>query len=172
MRCTCRSCWLESQGRIFLQDIERQVLGVTHESITAGLLDHWGLPEPLCRAVAGHHAPIPEALPADPVHSALTRTLRAATTIADLFCADSQAGLLDACKARIVADLPIEEPLLNDALESLDNHVKETASLFSLKVGTIRSYQDIQAEAVIQLARLSMAAEMIADRPARAGRPP
>lgn len=143
-----------------IQCIERLILGVTHERISAELLDHWGLPESLCVPVSTHHASIRETAPQNPSIAAQSRTLRAAAMIADLFCADTQAGYLEACKTRIIEDLPIQERLLNDALEALDNHVREMASLFSLKIGPTRSYQEIQAEAVAQLARLSMAAEL------------
>ncbi len=143
-----------------IQGIERLVLGVTHETISAELLDYWGLPEALCGPISAHHAPICEGLPEDPASASLSRILRAAAMVADLFCADTQANYLDLCKKRIIEDLPVQEPVLNDALEALDHHVKETASLFSLKIGPTRSYREIQDDAVLQLARLSMAAEL------------
>jgi two-component system cell cycle response regulator len=143
-----------------LQNIERIMLGVTHEAVSMELLDYWGLPESLCLPVSSHHAPISEALPQDEPVADLCRILRAAAMVADLFCTDTQARHLETCKTRIRDDLPIQEPLLNKALEDLDNHVKETASLFSLAIGPTRSYEEIQAEAVVQLARLSMAAEL------------
>ncbi|GMU23397.1 MAG: hypothetical protein AMXMBFR13_34750 [Phycisphaerae bacterium] len=143
-----------------LQDIEKRILGVTHEEITADLLDHWGLPEALCLAVRAHHQSMTESCDYDSQTRALLRILQASATIADLFCADTQAGYLESSKQTIVTGLGISEESLHEALEALDTHVKETASLFSLSIGPTRSYQEIQAEAVVQLARLSMAAEL------------
>ncbi|GMV96321.1 MAG: GGDEF domain-containing protein [Phycisphaerae bacterium] len=143
-----------------IQEIEQRVLGTTHEAITAALLGHWGLPEALCRPVATHHAPVgrpsADGQPPEP----LVRVLRAAATLADLFCTDTQAGHLDACRHTLIEELPLAEAALNGVLDAVDSHVKETASLFALKIGPTKSYQEIQAEAVVQLARLSMAAEI------------
>jgi diguanylate cyclase (GGDEF)-like protein len=143
-----------------IQDAERAVLGVTHESIATSLLNHWGLPASLCQSVATHHSPVADPSASDTVNGPLTRTLRAAAMIADLFCASTQAGSLADCKLRIVRDLPLQKTALNEALEALDAHVNETASLFSLEIGPTRSYRDLQADAMLQLARLGMDAEM------------
>ncbi len=147
-------------GREPFQTVEQEVLGVTHEVIGQELLSHWGLPETLCAALATHHAPIHVHASDDPSQDQLVRILRAAATIADLFCAETSAGNLDAVKQAIIEGLPIEEPPLTNALNALDAHVKETANLFALNIGPTRCYQDIQAEACMQLARLTMAAEL------------
>jgi len=39
-------------------EAERQLLGVDHAEMGAMLADHWGFPEPLCRAIREHHEPI------------------------------------------------------------------------------------------------------------------
>lgn len=154
------TAYAEKKGT--LQELERAMLGVTHEALTAALLDHWGLPQSLCEAICSHHSAIadPSPSPAGGAPSELVRVLRSASMIADLFCADVQAGYLETCRQRLIVELPMAEPVLNAVLEALDNHVKETASLFSLKIGPTRSYREIQADAVVQLAQLSMAAEL------------
>lgn len=142
------------------QTVEQSVLGVTHQELSAELLNHWSLPETLCNAVRSHHAPVGDPIPANAAEPMLTRVLRAAAIIADLFCADIRAGTLDTIKGQIVEQLPIEEGALSEVLTALDSHVKETASLFALSIGPTRNYQEIQAEACVQLARLTMAAEL------------
>jgi diguanylate cyclase (GGDEF)-like protein len=93
------------------------------------------------------------------VATPLTRVLRAAATLADVFVADTQAGQLDSIKKQITQGLGIQETVLNGLLEELDAHVKETASLFAFNIGETMNYQDIQSNAVTQLARLTMPAE-------------
>jgi two-component system, cell cycle response regulator len=144
-----------------LQVVEQQVLGVTHESMSKELLNHWGLPDALCRTVLTHHAAVDAPTPSqDPTEVVLARIIRASAMIADLFCADVRAGRLDESRQQIIEGLPIDESSLQEMLELLDAHVKETASLFALNIGPTRCYEEIQAEACVQLARLSMAAEL------------
>jgi len=143
-----------------IQAAEQEVLGVSHEAISGGLLTQWGLPEALCVAVSSHHAPIDQHGPGEPAHAGLTRMVRAAAMVADLFCSQVRASQLTVVNQKIVEGLPIEASVLQEILETLDSHVKETASLFSLDIGATHSYQDIQAEATAQLAQLTMAVEL------------
>jgi HD-like signal output (HDOD) protein/CheY-like chemotaxis protein len=48
-----------AQG-IALPDAEREVFGCTHAEVGGHLFNLWGLPKPVVRAVALHHAPTPE----------------------------------------------------------------------------------------------------------------
>lgn len=144
-----------------IQAAEQQVLGLTHEQISANLLDHWGLPDNLCASVRTHHHQPVLAPSADgAVATPLTRVLRAAAMFADVFVADTQAGQLDSIKKQITQGLGIQETALDRLLEELDTHVKETASLFELNIGETTNYQDIQSNATTQLARLTLPAEL------------
>jgi HD-like signal output (HDOD) protein len=44
-------------GGLDCHDVERQTLGATHADVGAYLLWLWGLPDPVCSAVAFHHRP-------------------------------------------------------------------------------------------------------------------
>jgi len=142
------------------QEAEQEVLGVTHEQMGGDLLNHWGLPTELYEAVASHHQPISAKTSNQPTHALLTRILRAAAQLADLFVADTHAGQLDTVKQEIVEGLQIGGNILHEVLEKLDAHVKETASLFALEIGETLDYQQIQANAMVQLTNLSMTAEL------------
>lgn len=143
-----------------IQAAERRVLGLSHETIGADLLNRWGLPEATCSAVETHHAAMTSPVPESGTQASLTKIIRAAALIADLFCSESRLGHLDEVKRDIIEGLGIEETRLGEALEDLDKHVTETASLFALKIGNTRSYEDLQAEASAHLTRLTVAAEM------------
>ncbi|HSW45545.1 MAG TPA: GGDEF domain-containing protein [Phycisphaerae bacterium] len=147
-------------NRQTLQVAERQFLGLTHEDISAELLDHWGLPTELCEAVRTHHHPLAEPAPEGKTISQLSRALRAAALLADVFVEDTQAGSLESIKQEIVSGLRTAEPETDDLLKDLDAQVREMASLFAINIGQTMSYQEIQGNAVTQLARLTMAAEI------------
>jgi len=143
-----------------LQAVELSLLGVTHEAMGRELLNHWGLPETICNAIQSHHAAVGDFASANEAEAASIRILRSAATIADLFCAEVHAGHLGDCKKQIMDGLGIEEAVLDEVLEALDSHVKETATMFALNIGPTISYQAIQGEASVQLVRLTMAAEL------------
>lgn len=148
------------ENRQSMHMVESQVLGLTHETITAALLDHWGLPTEMCEAVRTHHRPLTEGVGNGNLTPMLTKVMRSASMLADVFVEDTHAGHLDLIKRDIMTGLGIPEAELNSLLEEMDAHVKETASLFALNIGETISYQEIQANAVTQLARLTMAAEL------------
>ncbi len=147
-------------GNGTVQEIEQQVLGLTHEEITGDLLDHWGLPEDLCEAVRTHHQAIEAPFEGNANTATLVKILRAASLLADVFVADAQAGEIDQRRQQIMFCLKIDETALTALLEKIDKNVREAASAFALNIGQTLSYQEIQAGAAMQLARLSMAAEL------------
>jgi diguanylate cyclase (GGDEF)-like protein len=147
-----------AKGNMPIQEVEQDTLGVTHAAIGSRLLAHWRLPELLCEAVAAHHGEGFERL------KGRTRTLAAvlwsAASIADLFCGDADFQTLDDIKQRCAELTGIKPADLEVVLEALDSHVQETASLFSVNIGQTTSYEDLQAQAMAQLAALSMDAEL------------
>ncbi len=143
-----------------VQEVEQRILGLTHEQISADLLEHWGLPEDLCEAVRTHHQPVAAAATGHANTAMLARILRAASLLGDIFVADAEAGEIDQRRQQIVAGLSIAEPALTDVLEEIDRNVRETAAVFALNIGQTLSYQELQTGAAMQLARLSMAAEL------------
>lgn len=52
------ACRRESMtGSASIEQIERNHFGVDHSTVGAWLAEHWELPEEICAAIAGHHAP-------------------------------------------------------------------------------------------------------------------
>lgn len=143
-----------------VQEAEQETLGLTHEEITHALLDHWGLPDELCEAARTHHQSVDAPAPEAASLAMLTRMLRAASRLADIFVADQDAGQLEPVQQEILASLPIKTPALEELLGEIDKNVKETASLFSIDIGQTLGYHQIQAQAATQLVQLSMAAEL------------
>ncbi len=144
-----------------LHMIEQEHFGVTHETFSSRLLETWGLPDSMVQAVSVHHqrCPVIAQATADK-HNSTIGLLGGAVLISDLFCSPGGAAQVAIVKANVPQLVPVPQEALQDLLDTLHKQVEETASTWSLDIGTTRSYKDVQAEAVVQLARLTMAAEL------------
>ena len=141
-----------------LVEIETEQLGVTHARIGQELLQNWNLPTTLCSAVGAHHGEGLDKLSGDA--QKLAQVVFAATTIAGLFCQDIRPSELDRAKAACHQASGIDAAGLEEILETLDHHVRDTASMLSVQIGQTVDYAQIQADAAAQLAELSMQAEI------------
>ncbi len=151
---------LISAGQMPLHDIEAHVLGVTHADIGAALLDQWGLPHALAAVVKTHHEPMEAFLFDDPAKAVVNRTVQAAAMIGDLMASQPTVDAIHECNDRVTHNLPIDLPALQDVLDRLHGTVTETAALLDVPVGRIPHYQEIQAEAISQLASLTVEMEI------------
>lgn len=141
--------------------VEQARFGATHEAFSAHLLDTWGLPEKMISAIAVHHQP-PEAIAkrAAETGNSMISLLGAAVMIADMFCSPGGAKQLPAVMSHVPKLVPISPQQLQELLDTLHKQVQDTACTWSIDIGTARSYKEVQAEAVVQLAKLTMAAEL------------
>lgn len=140
--------------------VEYKHFGATHSAFSSHLLDTWGLPEVMIAAIARHHQDPPEMLATGVPVDAATRCVAAAAMIGDLFCSPGGAGELPRISAQIPPLLGISDADLQQTLHVLQKQVQEAASVWAIDIGKARSYKDIQAEAVVQMAKLTMAAEL------------
>lgn len=141
-----------------IQAIEQEMLGLTHAQISAALLRKWSLPALLCDAVAAHHGEGIDEL-GDRTRL-LASVLYAGALIADLFCGDVQRSELDPVKARCGELVSLPAGALECVLDEVAPHVTEASSLFNLEIGESISYEDLRTGAMMQLAALSITAEM------------
>lgn len=140
-----------------LCEIERQVLGVTHADMGAELLRAWSLPETLCDMVASHHGDGLDQLQGD--SQRMAKIVCAAARISGIFCRDEAPETMAATCEWIVRELKISESDLESVLERLNAAVSETAAMFAVQVSAEFSYDQITAEAGLQLAQLTLQAE-------------
>lgn len=140
---------------------EQRHFGVSHEQFSCLLLDTWGLPKQMVEAI-GHHHHEPEQLIqfSQKNGNNLPRLLGAAVLISEMFCSPTGANQLPQVKLNVPLLVPISENNLNTLLDAIHKQVQETAATWSIDIGNARSYKDVQAEAVVQLAKLSMSAEL------------
>ncbi len=148
-----------------LPEVECEKLGVSHAGMSAALLRTWNLPDILCNAVMAHHGEAWETLSGPSLE--LAKVLHGAAEIAGVFCQDIASTELDRVKEDCRKLTGISEGQLEEVLEALDQHVRDTASLLSVEVGDVLDYGQIQTEAVMHLTQLSVQAEVDRAKAAR-----
>lgn len=141
-----------------LQDAENQVFSATHAEMSRAMLNAWGLPDEIVISVACHHGNGMDGL--EGVQLSMASVVHAAAEISSVFCEDVPTDQMGMIKENCIRLLGIDEQELESILESLSEHVSETASMLSLNVGKTLDYGQLQAEAAMQLAQLSLQAEM------------
>lgn len=141
-----------------LHELEHTALATDHAAISAALLRSWGLPDPVCAAVAAHHALPPES--PDPAAHRLATIARHAAAISALFCGELPPARLDLIKAACLADLAIDASDLERALTQLNPAFLETSRALALDVGATIDYAKLQADAAQRLAGLTIEAEV------------
>jgi diguanylate cyclase (GGDEF)-like protein len=141
-----------------LCEIEREMIETSHAELSRELLRGWCIPETLCVAVGAHHGEGIDELNGPAAD--LAGIICSAALIAELFCQDIAHVELDRVKEQVRAATGIGTEPLEELLEVLDTHVRETASMLSVEVGPTIDYATLQAEAAVQLAQLSMQAEV------------
>lgn len=140
-----------------IQDIEREILGVTHAQISAMMLSKWSMPEILAHATAGHHGDEFDAL--EPRPKKLAAVLWAASEVAELFCGDKAPENLDAVRNKVIELVHVPKAELEKLMADLNGHVRESAELFKLNVSDELSFDQIRQAAVMQMTELSISAE-------------
>ncbi|MBI5865208.1 MAG: GGDEF domain-containing protein [Planctomycetes bacterium] len=136
---------------------ELAVFGMTHAVAGGELLSRWNLPRTLCEAVGAHHGEGLDAL--DGQARQLAACVCAAHQIAEMFTSQEQLTKLEEVIQNAGVLAGVERATLDGILHGIDMHVRSTADLLSLKVGSTISYAQLQAESISQLARISMQAE-------------
>jgi len=128
-----------------LAPLETATLGFDHAILSAGLLDHWGLPESLVRAVAMPHDP-DRLLALSPEEQSVPQILHLADSLAELLTgerADVLPGLLDA--GRRYHDLSEEQ--LQTLVGTIQEKVEQLADVLSLEFPEGTDYLAVLARA-------------------------
>jgi two-component system cell cycle response regulator len=139
------------------QDVERSLFGFDHTRLSQSLLRIWQFPDVLVEAVAIHHE---TAADGSRPRDGMTQCLQTAAVIADLFCQHVESRHLDSTRQTACRWTGLPQSDVDALLEALDKQVRDAASLFSLDIGQTHNYADIRENAAIQLARLSLTAEL------------
>ena len=169
-------CAAESYGQVLaslavnprpVQEIEKEVLGITHRPDQRGDAGVSG-PCRRCCATRSKATMAMEWTNWETVPACLPRSCTRGSRIAELFCGDVEGWRHDEVKIACVELLSIPVTNIEQILDDVHTNVSDMASLFKIEIGESISYETLRAQAMMQMANLSMAAEM--DRAAATNR--
>lgn len=133
--------------------VERRVLGFDHTLLSARLLAHWKLPEPIVEAA--YLPGSPEEIDAE---EARQQPLRYIVYLADLLArllVGSQSYALEELLAATRETSDLDEQQLAALVERLQTKVPELAKVLSLDVPSTNDYREVLTQAYAQLATLA-----------------
>jgi len=143
-----------------LCEVEQEHLAFTHAELGAELMRRWKLPASLSSATAYHHAG-----PGDFEEQAgedgdLIRALIVAGAVGEYFCSPHTAQALSYLKTVAAEFYDLSSEDLNAYLEQVDVRIKEAADLLNTKTDDLLSPSDLMAQAMEQLAEISIQADL------------
>lgn len=141
-----------------LADVEIETFGMSHATMGAELLRGWGLPSNVCAGVAAHHGENLDVLRGDV--RTLANVVYCASDIAALFGSERPSRELYDVRQRTSGLLGMGDGQLDEILQALTKHVSDAATLLNVQIAEPVQYAELQAEAAMQLAQLSVAAEI------------
>lgn len=126
---------LESSARP-VHEVEQELLGTTHAALGQELLDTWGLPPLLCRAVGAHHEPS-TLDDSDDRLRALARAVHFASDCADVLVAeDGQLEeLVEVVRGRGAEYFEAGDRTCVELLEVVGNQLPDTANVLEVDLG-------------------------------------
>lgn len=134
---------------------EQQLLGVTSDEVTVGLMTSWGLPDVLIEAVSQRNME-----PGDQNQSDLAAVLRVCDHAAELLLtvgdAEASAAAFDALTLTAAANCGLTIGDVEPVLEELSPELAEMAAMFDLEPVGQGSTEDLVRSAHSQLVRISM----------------
>lgn len=140
-----------------LDEVEHELLGLTHVDTGVRLGQDWRLPEPIVSAIRLHHAPI-ERLQNESgsPHFAVIKTVAAATAVGDYYCSSTKAAALERLQALSSRFFEFTPPKLKAYLDQIHRRIDRVGELLSYDTSQLPSPEDLLSEAGEQLAQLTI----------------
>ena len=112
---------------------ESRELGVTHGEVSAVVMEQWGLPESLVKAVRYHHAAATE-MPNDGTSYLMARIIGGAGAIAKILSEATEAEAAVAACTNAMIRVNLNTNVLIRALDGIDAEVRSMAELLKVEV--------------------------------------
>ncbi|MEM7272272.1 MAG: diguanylate cyclase [Actinomycetota bacterium] len=134
---------------------EKELLGLTSDEVTVGMLTNWGLPDVLVTAVAERNME-----PGDPNQGDLGAVLRVCDHAAELLLTvgddEASAAAFDSLTLTAAANCGLTVGDIEPVLEELQPELAEMANMFDLEPASQKSPTELVQGAHAQLVRISM----------------
>lgn len=139
-----------------LREAERAVFGVTGAALGKALLERWGLPGSLCAAVGACQG---DDTGLDGPVRRYAGIVRAGCAASELLCREIAVAEVDRVREDVCRLSGLDDRAVEEALASIDGHVRSLARDMLLEIGTTTDYAEIRTMAAAELARLTFEAE-------------
>jgi len=140
-----------------LTELEEEVFSFSHADVSGRLLSRWGLPELIVRAIRNHHRP--EGTDRSTTIGKLVGALYTASLTGQLFCDPHKSVTLARIYEGGAEYLGLNRDQIDGVLQKVQDRVRENLRLFDLDVVEPGSFEDIQQQTRLELARLGMEAQ-------------
>ncbi len=128
-----------------IDDLERELVGVTHADVSAMVLNHWHLPSLIGEAVRYHHT-----WPLDPVMDEDTATcarlINGSSRIGKLLCEKPHADQVAGICIGAMDMIGLEMSVLAGTLEKIESDIQELAEILRVDVISAGVHEMITAE--------------------------
>jgi len=143
------SAWREIRGLLPHERLEREkeLFGVSHDTIGAMLLEKWGMPASLIEAVTHHHQP----------ETPLARLAAHSERISQLF--SSPAPSIALARDALVADLNMPEEQIDQVLNQISGDVSDAAAALGFSARRPASWEDVMSQANRALVSMTLSYE-------------
>lgn len=145
---------IEASGGIPTAAQEREILGYDHYDVGGALLEKWGLPERIHRAIA--QAGKPDDADGDPEVRLLARLNAVATVAARVLFAEDKGVALQELHAAAMDHVQFDEEEIESFLVELEGKIREAAHLLDINLDETSSYDQVIAEARMQMMQISL----------------
>ena len=123
-------------GRFVTPDEERQYVQVTHGEVSAMVLAHWTLPDPICEAVNLHQSENP----GEGFEATLARLLNASDRLARLLCEVSDQHECAAICEEALVPIGLDVGRLVEVLPTIERDIEELADALRIDVVASQCY--------------------------------
>lgn len=139
--------------RVDLGRLEVDSLGFDHLQLTAGLLEHWQMPQLLVQTISeprDHE----QLVKSTAEHAPMSKIVHLAELVAELV-GQNRLGVLPDLMEVGAAYCDLDKDKLNDLVEELQPKVKQLAEVLSLELAEETDYVEIMTEAHVQMSQLT-----------------
>jgi two-component system, cell cycle response regulator len=140
------------------EDLEVQLIGMTHADIGYEVAKVWGLPESLLLPIKYHHQP--QAYQGN--NPKCKQTIRAsylANLLSELFYSDNPEQFHKQFRAEAKQLLGLKVLHVNTVLKKIDKVIDQSAQFFGIKINPVKSVAEILQEANLRLSLINLSYE-------------
>lgn len=140
-----------------LLDLERKEFGTTHAELTASMLSEWKFPRQMALAAASHHQ-LPDVGGQTTPGLTLELALHIAALVGEFFC-HARKGLVHVMLEEALSRCPAPRFGADDLMHQVHQRLAAMADVFNFDAGTLPDANEMLAEAMHQIAMMSMSLE-------------